>query len=77
MASKRWRSYAAGSEVDHFAKFAREHLVQSEDRWDGKRFVLEPIRETRPIGEVNEAIADVEAGRIPARIVFTPEPASS
>ena len=32
------------------------------------------IRETRSIGEVNEAIADVEAGRVPARIVFTPEP---
>jgi propanol-preferring alcohol dehydrogenase len=31
------------------------------------------IRETRSIGEVNEAIADVEAGRVPARIVFTPE----
>ena len=30
------------------------------------------IRETRPFGEVNEAIADVEAGRVPARIVFTP-----
>jgi propanol-preferring alcohol dehydrogenase len=31
------------------------------------------IRETRSFGEVNEAIADVEAGRVPARIVFTPE----
>ena len=30
------------------------------------------IRETRSFGEVNEAIADVEAGRVPARIVFTP-----
>jgi phage terminase large subunit-like protein len=37
-----WRSYAAGSEVAHFAKFCREHLVQSEDRWEGKPFVLEP-----------------------------------
>jgi phage terminase large subunit-like protein len=37
-----WRSYAAGSEVAHFAKFAREHLVQSEDRWEGKPFLLEP-----------------------------------
>ena len=33
------------------------------------------IRETRSIGEVNEAMADVEAGRVPARIVFTPDPA--
>ena len=30
------------------------------------------IRETRPLADVNEAIADVEAGRIPARIVFAP-----
>ena len=36
-----WRSYAAGSEVDHFAEFCREHLIQSEDRWEGKRLVLE------------------------------------
>ena len=31
------------------------------------------IRETRSFADVNEAIADVEAGRVPARIVFTPE----
>jgi alcohol dehydrogenase, propanol-preferring len=31
------------------------------------------IRETRSFAEVNEAIADVEGGRVPARIVFTPE----
>jgi propanol-preferring alcohol dehydrogenase len=30
------------------------------------------IRETRPLGEVNEAIADVEAGRVAARIVLEP-----
>jgi propanol-preferring alcohol dehydrogenase len=30
------------------------------------------IREIRPLEEVNEAIADVEAGNIPARIVFRP-----
>jgi propanol-preferring alcohol dehydrogenase len=30
------------------------------------------IRETRPLAEVNDAIADVEAGLIPARVVFTP-----
>jgi D-arabinose 1-dehydrogenase-like Zn-dependent alcohol dehydrogenase len=32
------------------------------------------IRETRSFGSVNEAMADVEAGRLPARIVFTPDP---
>ena len=32
------------------------------------------IRETRSLGEVNEAMADVEAGRVPARIVFTAAP---
>jgi propanol-preferring alcohol dehydrogenase len=31
------------------------------------------IRETRPLSDVNEAIADVESCRVPARIVFTPE----
>jgi propanol-preferring alcohol dehydrogenase len=30
------------------------------------------IRETRPLAEVNEAIADLEAGRVAARIVFEP-----
>jgi propanol-preferring alcohol dehydrogenase len=30
------------------------------------------IREVRPLTEVNDAIADVEAGRVPARIVFEP-----
>ncbi len=28
------------------------------------------IRETRTLDRVNEAIEDVEAGRVPARIVF-------
>jgi phage terminase large subunit-like protein len=41
MASPKWRSYAAGSELDHFAKFCREHLIQSEDRWEGKPLILE------------------------------------
>jgi hypothetical protein len=31
--SKAWRTYAAGSKVEHFADFCRTHLVQSEDRW--------------------------------------------
>jgi alcohol dehydrogenase, propanol-preferring len=30
------------------------------------------IRETRPLAEVNQAIEDVEHGRVPARVVFTP-----
>jgi alcohol dehydrogenase, propanol-preferring len=30
------------------------------------------ITEVRPLDTINESIADVEAGRIPARIVFTP-----
>ena len=30
------------------------------------------ITEVRPLDAINESIADVEAGRIPARIVFTP-----
>ena len=30
------------------------------------------IRETRSLEDVNQAIADVEAGRVAARIVFTP-----
>ncbi len=30
------------------------------------------IRETRPLAEVNQAIADLEAGRVPARIVLQP-----
>jgi alcohol dehydrogenase, propanol-preferring len=30
------------------------------------------IREVRPLAEINEAIAEVEAGRVPARIVFAP-----
>jgi alcohol dehydrogenase, propanol-preferring len=30
------------------------------------------IRETRPLDQLNQAIADVEAGRVPARIVLQP-----
>jgi hypothetical protein len=30
------------------------------------------IREVPPLAEVNEAIAGVEAGRVPARIVLRP-----
>jgi phage terminase large subunit-like protein len=45
-----WRAYAAGSEVQHFATFCREHLVQSEDRWEGKPLELEPWQR-RMMGE--------------------------
>jgi propanol-preferring alcohol dehydrogenase len=30
------------------------------------------ITEVRPLDTINESITDVEAGRVPARIVFTP-----
>jgi propanol-preferring alcohol dehydrogenase len=28
------------------------------------------VTETRPLEDVNEAMADVEAGRVPGRVVF-------
>ena len=49
-ATEAWRQYAAGSEVDHFAIFCREHLIQSEDRWEGKPLVLE-LWQRRMLGE--------------------------
>jgi phage terminase large subunit-like protein len=45
-----WRSYAAGSEVRHFAAFCKTYLVQSEDRWEGKPLLLEPWQR-RMLGE--------------------------
>lgn len=36
-----WEAYATGSEVEHFANFARTHLVQSVDAWDGEPLELE------------------------------------
>jgi len=45
-----WKGYAAGSEVAHFADFCREHLVQSEDRWEGRPLVLEAWQR-RMLGE--------------------------
>jgi phage terminase large subunit-like protein len=50
MAPPKWRAYAAGSEVAHFAKFCREHLIQSEDRWEGRPLLLEPWQR-RMLGE--------------------------
>jgi|tagenome__1003787_1003787.scaffolds.fasta_scaffold20365695_2 hypothetical protein len=35
------------------------------------------IRETRSLDDINEAIADVEAGRVAARIVFELQPTGS
>jgi hypothetical protein len=40
--SEAWRCYAAGTEAKHFADFAREHLIESEDRWEGEPLRLEP-----------------------------------
>ncbi len=37
-----WSGYAAGSDVDDFADFCHEHLIQSIDRWDGEPLDLEP-----------------------------------
>ena len=48
--TKQWSSYAADSEVEHFARFCREHLVQSEDRWEGRPLLLEPWQR-RMLGE--------------------------
>ena len=47
-----WRGCATGSEVDRLAKVCREHLIQSQDRWEGKPLVLEPWqRRTRKLRE--------------------------
>ena len=45
-----WSAYAHGSEVEHFALFCREHLVQSVDEWDGRPLELEPWQ-VRMMGE--------------------------
>jgi hypothetical protein len=45
-----WRAYAAGSELAHFEQFCKTHLVQSEDQWEGKPFLLEPWQR-RMLGE--------------------------
>jgi phage terminase large subunit-like protein len=56
--SEVWRSYAAGTEAKHFSDFAREHLIQSEDRWEGQPLKLEPWQR-RMLGE---ALAYAENG---------------
>lgn len=38
----RWQSYAAGTEIEHFAWWCSEYLVQSVDRFAGEPLVLEP-----------------------------------
>ena len=45
-----WKSYAVGTDAKHFAQFAREHLIQSEDRWEGQPLKLEPWQR-RMLGE--------------------------
>jgi phage terminase large subunit-like protein len=51
-------AYAAGSEVDHFATFCADHLVQSVDRWNGEPLELYPAQREF----FNEALAFDEAG---------------
>jgi phage terminase large subunit-like protein len=48
--SEAWRTYAAGSEARHFSDFCKTHLLQSEDRWEGKPLLLEPWQR-RMLGE--------------------------
>lgn len=50
VSSEPWHAYAAGSEVDHFAEFARTHLRHSDDRWEGQPFELEDWQR-RMLGE--------------------------
>jgi phage terminase large subunit-like protein len=50
--------YAAGSELDHFAAFCRDQLVQSVDRWDGEPLELYPAQESF----FNEALAYDDTG---------------
>jgi phage terminase large subunit-like protein len=50
--------YAAGSEVDHFARFCADQLVQSVDRWNGEPLELYPAQ----LKFFNEALAYDERG---------------
>jgi phage terminase large subunit-like protein len=54
-----WEAYASGTEVDAFADFCREFLVQSEDRWAGEPLVLEDFQ-VRMMGEAL-AVGDDDA----------------
>jgi phage terminase large subunit-like protein len=51
-------SYAAGSEVDHFARFCADQLVQSVDRWSGHPLELYPAQ----LEFFNEALSYDEHG---------------
>jgi len=55
------------------SRLARDIVKKIEDQltYPGQIKVT-VIRETRPLADVNEAIADVEAGRVAARIVLQP-----
>lgn len=52
-----WAEYAAGSDLDDFAAFCADHLVQSKDRWDGEPLSLEPFQR-RLMGEAMAFGAD-------------------
>lgn len=58
IATAPWGAYAAGTEVDHFAEFARSHLVQSVDAWDGEPLEIEPWQ----VDTLGEALAFDDAG---------------
>lgn len=45
--------YVERSEAEDFAEFCREHVVQSEDRWEGKPLEIEPWQ----LGMLEEALA--------------------
>lgn len=53
-----WLEYAAGSEVEHFAAFCREHCIQSVDDFEGLPLVLEPWQ----LEMMGEALAFDEHG---------------
>ena len=59
-ATEAWRQYAAGSELDHFATFCREHLIQSVDRWEGKPLVAGLVWQARGGDRLREAPVSVE-----------------
>jgi phage terminase large subunit-like protein len=53
-----WSTYAAGSEIEHFAEFCSAHLIQSIDAWDGEPFDLEEFQ----LSMMGEALAFNEHG---------------
>lgn len=47
---KPWLAYSAGSELDHFTKFATQNLILSSDRWAGQPLKMYP-QQRRFMGE--------------------------